>query len=171
MRHNIVTLLLRSWSRFRMLGVSFFSMKNVIYISVLIAVLSVSSRTAVACRCAGIPTVKSAFDISRIVFSGTVVAIEPDGVTFSVNQTWKGASSGQIKVYVRDLKTTCDPGVAVGRTLLVYAYPGDSRLPLAAASCRRTRVLTKHDDETKELDRLRSSNQVRRTTTRWTASS
>jgi hypothetical protein len=136
-------------------------MKNVIYISVLLAVLFVSSRTAVACRCAGMPTVKVAFDNSRIVFSGTVVAIESDGVTFSVNRLWKGATFGQVKVYVRDLRTSCDPGVDVGRTLLVYAYPGDSRLPLVAAYCRRTRVLTKSDDETKELDRLRSAAHVR----------
>jgi hypothetical protein len=141
-------------------------MKSVIYISVLFAVLFVSSRTAVACRC-GMPTVKWAFNNSRIVFSGTVVAIKSDGVTFSVNQLWKGATSGQVKVYVRDLVTSCDPGVAVGRALLVYAYPGDSRFPLVAASCRRTRVLTKRDHETKELDRLRSSADVRRTTTRW----
>ena len=134
----------------------FFSMRNVIYISVLFAVLFVSSRTAVACRC-GMPTVEWAYNNSRIVFSGTVVAIESDGVTFSVNQFWKGATSGQVKVYVRDLRTSCDPGVAVGRTLLVYAYPGDSRLPLVAAYCRRTRVLTRRDHETKELDRLRSS--------------
>src|SRR6185436_8030140 len=143
-------------------------MKNVIYISVLFAILLVSSRTAVACRCAGMPTVKGAFNNSRTVFSGTVVAIESDGVTFSVNEFWKGARSGQVKVYVRDLRTSCDPGVEVGRTLLVYAYPGDSRLPLIAAYCRRTRVLTKRDDETEELDRLRSSAHVRRTTNRWT---
>ena len=143
-------------------------MKNLIYISVLFAVLFVSSRPAVACRCAGMPTVKWAFNNSSIVFSGTVVAIESDGVTFSVNQLWKGATSGQVKVYVRDLRTTCYPGVAVGKTLLVYAYPGDSRLPLVAAYCRRTRVLTKPDQETKELDGLRSSAHVRRTTTRWT---
>jgi len=145
----------------------FLSMKNVIYISVLFAVLFVSSQTAVACRC-GMPTVKWAFTNSRTVFSGTVVAIESDGVTFSVNEFWKGARSGQVKVYVRDLRTSCDPGVEVGRTLLVYAYPGYSRLPLIAAYCRRTRVLTKRDDETEELDRLRSSAHVRRTTNRWT---
>jgi hypothetical protein len=145
----------------------FLSMKNVIYISVLFVVLFVSSQTAVACRC-GMPTVKWAFDNSRTVFSGTVVALESDGVTFSVNQFWKGATSGQVKVYVRDLRTSCDPGVAVGRTLIVYAYPGDSGLPLVAAYCRRTRVLTKRDHETKQLDRLRSAAQVRRTTTRWT---
>jgi len=143
-------------------------MKNLIYISVLFAVLFVSSRTAVACRCAGMPTVKWAFNNSSIVFSGTVVAIESDGVIFTVDQLWKGAASERIKVYVRDLVTSCDPGVAVGRTLLVYAYPGDSRIPLVAAYCRRTRVLTKRDDETKELDRLRSSAHVRRTTTRGT---
>jgi len=91
-------------------------MKSAIYISVLFAVLFVSSRMAVACRC-GMPTVKGAFNNSRLVFSGTVVAIESDGVTFSVNQLWKGDTSGQVKVYVRDLRTSCDPGVDVGRTL------------------------------------------------------
>jgi len=143
-------------------------MKNVIYISVLFAVLLVSSRTAVACRCAGMPTVKVAFNNSSIVFSGTVVAIESDGVIFTVDQLWKGEAPARIKVYVRNLVTSCDPGVHVGRTLLVYAYPGDSRLPLVAAYCRRTRVLTKRDEETEELDRLRSSAHVRRTTTHWT---
>lgn len=147
-------------------GGLFFTMKNVIYILVLFAVLFVSSHTAIACRCA-MPTVKGAFNASKIVFSGTVVAIESDGVTFNVDQLWKGATSGQVKLYVRDLRTSCDPGVAVGRTLLVYAYPGDSRVPLVAAYCRRTRVLTKRDDETNELDQLRSSAQVQRTTTRW----
>jgi hypothetical protein len=142
-------------------------MKSAIYISVLFAVLFVSSHTAVACRCA-MPTVKGAFNNSRLVFSGTVVAIESDGVTFSVNQLWKGDTSGQVKVYVRDLRTSCDPGVDVGRTLLVYGYTDGSRFPLVAAYCRRTRVLTKPDDETKELDRLRSSAHVRHPTTRWT---
>ena len=114
------------------------------------------------------PTVKWAFNNSSIVFSGTVVAIESDGVTFSVNQLWKGAASGRIKVFVRDLRTSCDPGVEVGRTLLVYAFPGGSQLPLVAAYCRRTRVLTKRDEETDELDRLHASAYARRTTTRWT---
>ena len=142
-------------------------MKNVIYIAVLFALLFVSSRTAVACRCA-MPTVKGAFNNSTIVFSGTVVAIESDGVIFTVDELWKGAASARIKVYVRHLRTSCDPGVDVGRTLLVYAYPGDSRFPLVAQYCLRTRVLTKRDHETEELDRLRSSAHVRRTTTRWT---
>ena len=137
-------------------------MKSLIYISVLFAVLFISARTAVACRC-GMPTVKGAFNYSTMVFSGSVVAIESDGVTFNVNELWKGAASGQVKVYVRDLVTSCDPGVAVGRTLLVYAYPGDSRLALVASYCRRTRVLSKRDHETKELDRLRSSAHVRST--------
>jgi hypothetical protein len=145
----------------------FFSMKNVIHISVLFAVLFVSARTTMACRCA-MPTVKGAFNNSKIVFSGTVVAVESDGVIFTVDQLWKGAASERIKVYVRDLRTSCDPGVEVGRTLLVYAYPGDSRLPLVAQYCRRTRVLTKRDNETDELDTLRSSANVRRTTNRWT---
>ena len=136
----------------------FFSMRNVIYISVLFAVLFVSSRTAVACRC-GMPTVEWAYNNSRIVFSGTVVAIESDGVIFTVDQLWKGEAPARIKVYVRNLVTSCDPGVAVGRTMLVYAYPGDSRVPLEAAYCRRTRVLTKRDPETSELDKLRSSAQ------------
>jgi len=140
---------------------SFFSMKTVIYTSVLFSLLFVSSHKAVACRC-GMPTVKAAFSYSTIVFSGTVDAIESDGVTFTINQLWKGAASRQIKVYVRDLRTTCDPGVAVGRTLLVYAYRGGSSLPLMAAYCRRTRVLTKRDAETKELDGLRSSAHRRR---------
>jgi len=143
-------------------------MKQAIYISVLFAVLFVSSRTAVACRCAGMPTVKWAFNNASMVFSGTVVAIESDGVVFTVDQRWKGETPARIKVYVRNLVTSCDPGVAVGRTLLVYAYPGDSRFPLVAAYCRRTRVLTKPDQETKELDGLRSSAHVRRTTTRGT---
>jgi hypothetical protein len=144
---------------------SFFSMKTATYISILFAALFVSSRTPVACRC-GMPTIKGAFNNSQIVFSGTVVAIESDGVTFSVNELWKGTASGQVKVYVRNLRTSCDPGVAVGRTLLVYAYPGGSSLPLVAAYCRRTRVLTKRDAETKELDGLRSSAHRRRTTNR-----
>jgi hypothetical protein len=115
-----------------------------------------------------VPSVKEAFTKSKSVFSGIVVAIESDGVKFKVDQSWKGAAAETIKVYVRQLGTSCDPGVAVGKTLLVYAYPGSSRLPLVAGYCSRTRVLTERDDETKQLDTMRSSAHGRRPTNRWT---
>ena len=133
-------------------------MKKLFLILALFAVVAMSSRAALACSC-GMPTVKQAFDKSKVVFSGTVIGIESDGVKFTVNQSWKGTTNAQIKVYVRYLGTSCDPGVAVGKTLLVYAYPGGSRLPLIAAYCSRTRVLTERDDETKQLDAFRSSAQ------------
>ena len=131
-------------------------LRTVLLTSILFTMLLVSSTTTFACSC-GMPTVKQAFDKSRTVFAGTVVSIESDGVVFKVNQLWKGAASPKVKVFVRELGTSCDPGVAKGRTLLVYAYPGGSRLALLAAYCRRTRVLTEPDDETKELDTMRSS--------------
>jgi hypothetical protein len=131
-------------------------MKTILLTSFLFAIALVSSHTTFACSCC-MPTVREAFNKSKLVFVGTVVAIESDGVKFKVNQSWKGVSSTVVKVFVRHLGTSCDPGVAKGRSLLVYAYPGGSRLPLLAAYCGRTRVLTERDDETKELDALRSS--------------
>ena len=142
-------------------------MKSILLVTAVFVIALTPSQPTLACSC-GMPTVNEAFEKSKLVFAGTIIAIESDGVTFKVTQSWKGATSNVIKVYVRDLGTSCDPGVAKNRTLLVYAYPGGRRIPLLAAYCRRTRVLTKPDDETAELDALRTSAHVRRTTTRWT---
>ncbi len=145
-----------------------FTMKTHLLMLFVIGVILISSHTACACSC-GLPSVKEAFTKSKAVFSGTVLAIESDGVRFKVNQSWKGSTATEIKVHVRMLGTSCDPGVHLGRTLLVYGYPGSPRVPLVAGYCSRTRALAEPDDETKELDALRSSAQVRRPTNRWTA--
>jgi hypothetical protein len=144
-----------------------FEMKTPLLMLFLFGVMLISSHTTRACSC-GMPSVKEAFTKSKVVFSGTVVAIEADGVTFKVTHWWKGSATAEIKVYVRMLGTSCDPSVGVGRTLLVYGYPGGTRLPLLAGYCSRTRRLIGSDDETKELDTLRSSARVRRPTNRWT---
>jgi hypothetical protein len=133
-------------------------MKVILLSSVLFIIALNSAHTTVACSC-GMPTVKKAFNKSRIVFAGTVIGIEPDSVRFKVTESWKGAPAVELKVYVLGVGSSCDPGVAMGRTLLVYAYPGSSRVPLLTGYCGRTRVLTERDDETKELDALRSSRQ------------
>jgi hypothetical protein len=145
-----------------------FAMKTLLLTSFGIGVILISSHTAGACSC-GLPSVKEAFTKSESLFSGTVLSIESDGVKFKVKQSWKGSAATEIKVYVRLLGTSCDPGVHLGRTLLVYAYPGSSRFPLVAGYCSRTRAFGAADNETKELDTLRSSAQARRPTDRWTA--
>ena len=138
-------------------------MKKLILVLVSFLAMLICSTSAFGCSCA-MPTAAEAFKKSKAVFTGTVVAIESDGVTFRVNRSWKDSATTEIKVYVQHLGTSCDPGVAVGKTLLVYALASGTRLPLLARYCFRTHVLEVDDSDAKELDKLASSNQARKPT-------
>jgi hypothetical protein len=117
-----------------------------------------ASNTSYACKCK-FPTVAEAFTKADAVFSGRVVAIETEGVRFKVKRIWKGVKSPEIKVYVKLLGTSCDPGIRKGREFIVYAYSGTERLPLMASYCGRTQPLKFAADDVKELNRAPSVNQ------------
>jgi len=116
-----------------------------------VAIFLVSPQTSFACSC-GPSTVAEALKRANAVFIGRVIAIESDGVKFKVVKYWKGADASIIKVYVRHLGSSCDPGIRKGRRFIVYAYPGGHRIPLLASYCGRTRVLEQADEDVRELN-------------------
>ena len=125
-------------------------MRKLALIVFTVGLLLATSKAASACSCK-MPTVAQALRGARAVFLGEVVAIEFGGVIFKVKKSWKDADAPEVKVYVKGVGTSCDPGVEKGATMLVYAY-GGTKGPPVASYCARTRALRQTDEEIKELD-------------------
>jgi hypothetical protein len=121
----------------------------------IVALLSASSEASFACSCE-MPTVAQALNKSKAVFLGEVVAIDFYGVVFKVKRSWKGADDHEVKVFVKGIGTSCDPGVEKGATMLIYAYRYGTKIPLMTSYCFRTRAIRQPDDEVKELDEIAS---------------
>jgi len=124
--------------------------KAILFLFALTGVLA-SYQASFACSC-GFPTVGDALKRADAVFTGKVIRIESDGVKFKIEKSWKGVDATIIKVYVRGLGSSCDPGIRKGRRFIVYAYPGGRRIPLLASYCGRTRALEQADEDVRALN-------------------
>jgi hypothetical protein len=131
-------------------------MRTSLFISAAIILLLIVAERSVACTCK-LLTVDEAFAKAEVVFSGRIVAIENDGVRFKVKKAWKGVGSSEVKVFVKGIGTSCDPGIRKGRDLLVYAYAGSKRLPLMANCCSRILPLKVGAEDVIQLNKLVST--------------
>ncbi|MDH4282395.1 MAG: MYXO-CTERM sorting domain-containing protein, partial [Myxococcales bacterium] len=95
---------------------------------------------------------------SQAVFTGEVIAIEPNettkfgglAITLRVKQVWKGALQQQVEVHTAGSSAACGYSFVQGTTYLVYAVRDDAD-PMRVSLCSRT---ARVDDAQEDLDFL-----------------
>jgi hypothetical protein len=138
----------------------------------LIGVLLLSSKMALGSGCLSRPTVAEAFENSKIVFSGTVVARLKYGVRFRVGKSWKGASHRFIYVYTGNQRNDTDPWFEKDEEWLVYASdvrlyrkeksPKPYMVRLMASPCSRTVLIRNAGEDLKQLGNETKTPRTRR---------
>jgi len=109
-------------------------------------------------RCAN-PPVKEAYKNAKAVFAGKILSVAEDGdvktFTFNVEKNWKGASSRQIKVSVRETMRY-QAWFQVGKRYLVYARSDENEEEkLWDGRCSRTKLLEDASNDIKELGKAK----------------
>ena len=108
-------------------------------------------NTPVEAKCA-VASVKSAFQRSKAVFAGEVIAEEKEGdikkYTFRVDKFWKGDGAKQVDIFVYQT-ARYQPPFREGGQFLVYAHDVDGQL--SVARCSRNKLLTNAEDDLREL--------------------
>lgn len=118
--------------------------------SLLAFALAAAPRAVGACTCSGTATLQQEFDVAWKVFSGRVVAIQPEldglvAVIFEPHERWKGTLEHHEKVVTPEDEGACRYPFVVGGEYLVfgqYRLVGITYTPTAFThSCSRTSPL------------------------------
>ena len=125
----------------------------------ILAVFSLETPSAVKSWKCRVPPVNEAYENSKAVFVGEVTKIIKDGdvktFTFKVEKYWKGATSREIAINVRET-ARYQAWFEEGEKYLVYARGSEKDEKLWEARCSRTKSLADASEDIKELERVKS---------------
>jgi len=126
-------------------------MKHLFIIPVLSLIFGAYASNAFACSCMMPGTPLESLEQSSAVFIGTVSSVEPSSdlnlkITFSVTESWKGATTTPLVISTGKDSAMCGFNFKQGKTYLVYTYSNEDG-GLSTGLCSRTHEVIQNDED------------------------